>query len=127
MGLFALTADDATAVDKRLETDSRAAFDLAKSIAKKTWAGDRTFCEDGVRMTIGFLGTDGKPAADDDAMWKSAELDAIKAVNIKAIDDLHTQITGKSDRATCERTLATYVEALRYAASEQLELRNFGY
>ena len=127
MGLFALTKGDAKAVGAAMDAGLKSAFDLALAKAKKSWAGDRNFCSDSVRMTIGYFGTDGMLDDDDWKPWKTADLAALKAKHLPAILEMHKQMIGEDDPAACEASLTTYVEALRYAATEQLELLNFGY
>ncbi len=127
MGLFALSREDAAEVRRTLGTDSKTAYDLALAKAKKAWAGKRNFCADSVRMTIGYLGTDGMLDAADWAKWKTASFERLKDEHLAKIVAMHKEMIDEDDPAGCERALATYTEALRYAANQELELLNFGF
>ena len=78
-------------------------------------------------MTIGYLGTDGMIDDDGWKTWKTADLAALRAKHLPAILEMHKQMMNEDGTAVCEASLTSYVEALRYAAGEQLELLNFCY
>jgi hypothetical protein len=127
MGLFALSPDDARDVDAAMRQGLEPAYRLAQQRAVQAWAGDRNFCEDAVRQTIGYFGIDGMLDPKDLKRWKTASLDDVRAKHGKAINELHFQMIGERDEAACDRTLGVYVEGLKLAAAKDLELRNFGY
>lgn len=127
MGLFALTPSDADAVDAEMEQGLEPAYRLAERLAVKAWAGDRNFCEDAVRQTIGYFGIDGMLDPRELRKWKTAKLADVKAKHAATINELHYQMIGEHDEAACDRTLAIYVDGLKLAATGKLELRNFGY
>jgi hypothetical protein len=127
MGLFALTSENAREVDRAMEHGLEPAYRLAEKLAVKAWAGDRNFCEDAVRQTIGYFGIDGMLDPNDLRRWKTASLDYVRAQYSKAINDLHFEMIGEHNEIACDKTLAIYVEGLQLAAQKQLELRNFGY
>ncbi|HEY5947752.1 MAG TPA: hypothetical protein VIV40_19765 [Kofleriaceae bacterium] len=127
MGLFALSPPDAKRVDAAMRDDYEKAYRLAQKLAVRAWAGDRNFCEDAVRQTIGFFGIDGM--LDEDALrkWRTAKLADVRKEYSRPINELHFQMIGERDEAACDHTLAIYVEGLQVAANDKLELRNFGY
>ena len=128
MGLFALTSTNAREVDRAMNDGGlEAAYRLAEKISVKAWAGDRNFCEDAVRQTIGFYGIDGMLDPSDLRKWKTAKLDELRTQHGKAINQLHFDMIGERDEAACDKTLAIYAEGLQLAATQKLELRNFGY
>jgi hypothetical protein len=127
MGLFALRASDAERVDAEMKQGLEPAYRLAQELAVKQWAGDRNFCEDAVRQTIGYFGIDGMLDPADLKRWKSASLADVKKKHAQDIYKLHVEMIGERDEAACDQTLAIYVEGLQLAARDRLELRNFGY
>jgi hypothetical protein len=127
MGLFALTTDAAKQVDAAMQDGLEPAYRLAQKLATKAWAGDRNFCADAVRMTIGYLGIDGMLEAADLRKWKTAKLADVRKQHIAEINKLHVEMIGEQDEAGCDQVLAQYVEGLQLAANDKLELRNFGY
>lgn len=127
MGLFALSAADAKRVDAEMTHGLEPAYRLAEKLAVKAWVGDRNFCEDAVRQTIGYFRIDGMLEPSELSKWKSAKLDDVRRKHATSINELHVQMIGERDEAACDKTLAIYVEGLQLAASRQLELRNFGY
>ncbi|MDX2087529.1 MAG: hypothetical protein SFX73_06755 [Kofleriaceae bacterium] len=127
MGLFALRAADATQVSAAMKQGLRAAYELAMTRADKAWTGKRNFCSDAVRQTIGYYGIDGMLDDKEWAQWRKDSFAKIKAVHFKAILELHEEMIGEHDPQGCEDSLRTYVEALRYAATNKLELLNFGF
>lgn len=127
MGLFALSSADAEQVDAAMKQGLEPAYRLAEKLAVKAWAGDRTFCEDAVRQTIGFFGIDGMIGAKELRAWKTAKLADVREAHATAINELHVQMIGERDEAACDKSLAVFVEGLQLAARDGLELRNFGY
>jgi len=127
MGLFALTKADAARVDAEMDHGLEPAYRLAQHLAVKAWAGDRNFCEDAVRQTIGFYGVDGMLDAKELRKWKSATLADIKEQHARAINERHYEMIGEHNEVGCDKTLGIYVEGLQLAATKQLELRNFGF
>ena len=127
MGLFALSSTNAREVDRAMQDGLEDAYRLAEKLSVKAWAGDRNFCEDAVRQTIGFYGIDGMIDPGDLRKWKQAKLDDVRKQHAKAINELHFEMIGERDEAACDKTLAIYVEGLQLAAAQKLELRNFGY
>jgi hypothetical protein len=127
MGLFALRAADARRVDAEMKQGLEPAYRLAEQLAVKAWAGDRNFCEDAVRQTIGYFGIDGMMDPKELRRWKVATLADVREQHGKDIYKLHVEMIGERDEAACDQTLAVYVEGLSLAAREQLALRNFGY
>lgn len=127
MGLFALQPADAAKVDAAMKDGLEGAYQLAQKLSVKAWAGDRNFCEDAVRMTIGYFGIDGMLDASALRRWKTAKLADVRAQHSAEINKLHFEMIGERDEAACDKTLALYVEGLKLAANEKLELRNFGF
>jgi hypothetical protein len=127
MGLFALARADADKVDAEMKQGLEPAYRLAQKLAVKAWTGDRNFCEDAVRQTIGYFGIDGMLDPSDLRAWKTAKLADVRDQLAAAINERHVQMIGERDEAACDKTLAIYVEGLQLAAAQQLELRNFGY
>lgn len=127
MGLFALSKADAAKVDAAMKQGLEPAYRLAEKLAVKAWAGDRSFCEDAVRMTIGYYGIDGMLDDRDLRKWKTAKLADVRAKHEAAINELHVQMIGERDEAACGQALESYVAALQLAANQKLELRNFGF
>jgi hypothetical protein len=127
MGLFALSRDDAKRVDAAMEKGLEPAYRLAEKLSVKAWTGDRNFCEDAVRQTIGYFGIDGMLSAKDLRGWRTAKLADVRKEHGAAINDLFYKMIGEHDKAACDKTLTIYVEGLQLAAKEQLQLRNFGY
>jgi len=127
MGLFALSRDDAKRVDAAMDKGLEPAYRLAEKLSVKAWTGDRNFCEDAVRQTIGYFGIDGMLSVKDLRAWRTAKLADVRKEHAAAINDLHFKMIGEHAKAACDKTLAIYVEGLQLAATEQLQLRNFGY
>lgn len=127
MGLFALSSADAEQVDAAMQQGLEPAYRLAEKLAVKAWAGDRTFCEDAVRQTIGYFGIDGMMSPNKLSAWKTAKLANVRKEHAAAINERHVQMIGERDEASCDASLAVFVEGLQLAAREGLELRNFGY
>jgi hypothetical protein len=127
MGLFALAPADAAKVDAAMKDGLEGAYRLAQKLSVKAWAGDRNFCEDAVRMTIGYFGIDGMMDASALRRWKTAKLADVRAQHAAEINKLHFEMIGERDEAACDKTLALYVEGLKLAATDKLELRNFGF
>ncbi len=127
MGLFALSAASAEQVDAAMKQGLEPAYRLAEKLAVKAWAGDRTFCEDAVRQTIGFFGIDGMMSPKKLSAWKTAKLADVRKEHGAAINERHLQMIGERDEGACDQSLAVFVEGLQLAARDGLELRNFGY
>jgi len=127
MGLFALSRDSAREVDAEMKQGLEPAYRLAQKLAVKAWAGDRNFCEDAVRQTIGFWGIDGMLDAGELKQWKTRTLDQVRRDKLREINERHYEMIGEHDEAGCEKTLGIYVEGLQLAARDHLVLRNFGY
>jgi hypothetical protein len=127
MGLFALKTSDAERVDAEMKQGLESAYRLAQQLAVKAWAGDRNFCEDAVRQTIGYFGIDGMIDPKELKAWKTAQLDDVRKRHRAAINERHFEMIGERAEAECDKTLAIYVEGLQLAARDQLALRNFGY
>lgn len=127
MGLFALSRDAAKRVDAEMQQGLEPAYRLAEKLAVKAWTGDRNFCEDAVRQTIGYFGIDGMLDASDLRAWRSAELADVRAKHARAINERHHEMIGERDEAACDETLGIYVAGLKLAANQKLVLRNFGY
>lgn len=127
MGLFALTREDAQRVDAAMDKGLEPAYRLAEKLAVKAWAGDRNFCEDAVRQTIHYFGIDGMLSPGELRAWKTVKLADVRKQHAAEINDLYFQMIGEHDEAACDKTLAIYVEGLQLAATDQLQLRNFGY
>jgi hypothetical protein len=58
---------------------------------------------------------------------RTAKLEDVKRQHWNAIVVRHAWMIEEYEPEVCGKTLATYVEALRYAAIHDLELANFGY
>jgi hypothetical protein len=126
MGIFALTPEAAAEVDAKMG-DLKAAYDHAQKVATRSWAGDRTFCEDAVRQIIGYYAVDGMIDDEKRATWKTASFEDLKAKHFTAILERHEMMYDKNEPEVCARTLETFVEALRFVTTEDLEVRNFGF
>jgi hypothetical protein len=127
MGLFALKSADAEQVDAAMQSGLKGAYELAQKLAVKKSDGDRSFCEDAVRQIIGFMGIDGMMSEEQLAEWKTLELAAVEQQHLAAIRERHQMMIKEDDKGACKKDLAKYQEVLRFAATEKLELRNFGY
>ena len=127
MGLFVLKHEDAERVDAAMKQGLEPAYRLAEQISVSKWSGDRNFCEDAVRQTIGYFGIDGMMNASELRRWRDVKLADVANEHRKAINELHFEMIGEHDEAACEQTLGVYVAALQRAARDKLELRNFGY
>lgn len=127
MGLFALSRDSAREVDTEMKQGLEPAYRLAQKLAVKAWTGDRNFCEDAVRQTIGYWGIDGMLDANDLRAWKTRTLDQVRRDHLREINERHYEMIGEHDEAGCEKTLGIYVEGIQLAARDHLVLRNFGY
>lgn len=126
MGIFALAPEAAAEVDAKMG-DLKAAYEHAQKVATRSWAGDRTFCEDAVRQIIGYYAVDGMLDDKQRATWKTASFERLKAEHLDAIVERHEMMYEKKEPEVCARTLETFVEALRFVTTEDLEVRNFGY
>jgi hypothetical protein len=124
MGLFALKPADAARVDAEMEQGLEPAYRLAEKLAVGKWTGDRTFCEDSVRLRLGYFGIDGGMNDEKRERWKTKQ---ITQRDIEAINGLHEKMIGEKAEAACAKSIETYVAGFRLAATKDLELRNFGY
>jgi hypothetical protein len=120
MGLWAMTREAADKVNEARDTSLKRAYDLAEQLATKSWAGDRTFCEDAVNWATGWHMT--SPAE-----WKGETYEEAKATYFAEILEIHDKMIGEDGTETCDESLRTYVEAFTFAHREKLELLNFGY
>ena len=126
MGLFALEPEAAAEVDAKM-SDLKAAYEHAQKVATRSWAGDRTWCEDAVRQIIGYYAVDGMLDDEKRATWKTASFERLKKEHLDAIVERHELMYDKKEPEVCARTLEMFVEGLRFATSEGLEVRHFGY
>jgi hypothetical protein len=127
MGLFALKPDDAKRVDAEMDSGLEAAYRLAEKLAVGRWTGDRTFCEDSVRLRLGYFGMDGGMTAEKRQRWRTKKLADVMKRDSESIYSLHLKMIGEQDKAACDKSIATYVAGITLAAKDDLELRNFGY
>src|SRR5690606_1614056 len=95
MGLFALSSADAEQVDAAMKQGLEPAYRLAEKLAVKAWAGDRTFCEDAVRQTIGYFGIDGMMSAKQLRAWKTAKLADVRKQHAAAINERPLPLIGE--------------------------------
>lgn len=80
-----------------------------------------------MRQIIGYYAVDGMLDDEKRATWRTATFEDLKAKHFAEILERHEMMYDKNEPEVCARTLETFVEALRFVTTEDLEVRNFGF
>lgn len=119
MGQFVLKRADAGQVNASFSKSSRAAFDLASSLAVKKWTYEDRWCDDAVRQIV-FLQMN-----EEDALAMGVE--AVKTQLMGKILERHQLMYQERTPEACERALRRMHEAKSFAKKEGLVHMHFGY